>query len=82
MSEFQQIAEGGVGAVVFYLLYTLINMIKSLVAGGNKPEKTTCMEHGAMCTHLESIRSDVAEIKGNIDQLLRDVGRLEGRLDV
>jgi hypothetical protein len=81
MSEFGQILEGGVGAMVFYLIYMLVNIIRDAVAGKNKRGKNICEEHAAMCVHLETIMGDVSEIKGNVMRLVRDISVIQGRLD-
>jgi hypothetical protein len=81
MSDFQQVLDGGIGAMTFYLLFTGVNIVKSLVTGKGKADKLICLEHGAMCVHLETIRSDVGEIKGNVNQLVRDVAELQGRIE-
>jgi len=81
MNEFGQILEGGVGALVFYLVYILVNIIKDAVAGKDRLGKNICVEHSAMCVHLETLVDDVAEIKGSVMQLVRDIATIQGRID-
>jgi hypothetical protein len=81
MNEFGQILEGGVGALVFYLVYVLVNIIRDAVAGKAKMGKNICGEHAAVCVHLETLVGDVSQIKGNVMQLVRDIAIIQGRLD-
>jgi hypothetical protein len=79
MNEMQQVLEGGVGAMTFYILFQSVNIIKDMIS--KKPKNGLCSEHGVMCAHLESIRETVGETKHNVDQLIRDVAEVRGRIE-
>lgn len=81
MDEFQQIMSGGAGAAGFYLLYQGVNIVKGMIDKKPKNGAGACDQHGIVCAHLEAIKTDVNEIKGTVNQIVRDVSKLQGRLE-
>lgn len=79
MTEFQQVLDGGVGAMFFYAIYKGVELIIKIVSG-KQGKVPFCPEHGITCAHLEEIKANVSEIKENVVQLIKDVAKIQGQI--